>query len=174
MLGPDRWDDDVQVPAPIWAQDALDHHPDPFTPKHLREAAAAVIQDEDPARQGVVMDPGDQREGESDGDFFHRLEDEHDVDAYFIIVPMQTKVLGTIFEGGMLERDFHYGQNPTVLLFLEQGFARREDGGTYTFTAKGKRTRYLESLAERAHHVHFWETFEELIDAVLTWALVDT
>lgn len=119
------------------------------------------------------MDPDDQRDDESDGDFFRRLEDEHDVDAYFIVFPTRTKVLGTIFEGGMLERDFHYGQNPSVLLFLEDGFAKRQAPGTYTFTAKGKRTRYLETLAERAHHVEFWETFEELSDAIVTRALVE-
>lgn len=161
------------MPAPIWARDALDPNPDPFTPKHLREAIASIIEEEDPARQGVVMDPGGQREGEADGEYFHRLEEEHDVDAYFVLVPRRTKVLGTIFEGGMLERDFHYGKNPTVLLFLERGFARHEGSGTYTFTAKGKRTRYLESLAERAHHVHLWETLEDLVDAVVTWALLD-
>lgn len=157
----------------MWAEEALGHAPDEFTPKHLREAAAALIEDEDPSRQGVVMDPDDQEEGESDGDFFHRLETEHDVDAYFIVVPTRTKVLGTVFEGGMLERDFHYGRNPTVLLFLEEGFARHEGQGTYRFKAKGKRTRYLETLAERAHHVHLWETFEELTEAILTWALVE-
>lgn len=173
LLGPNRWDDDVHVPTPIWAQAALEEAPDSFTPKHLREAAAAILEDEDPTRQGVVMDPEAQEEGESDGEFFHRLEDEHDVDAYFVIVPMRTKVLGTVFEGGMLERDFHYGRNPTVLLFLEEGFARNEGDGAYTFIAKGKRTRYLESIAERAHHVHLWETLEGLIDAVLAWAFVD-
>lgn len=73
----------------------------------------------------------------------------------------------------MLERDFHHGHNPSVVLLLEEGFAKRESPGTYTFTAKGKRTRYLETLAERAHHVEFWETFEELSDAIVTRALVD-
>lgn len=163
----------MTVQAPLWAEDVLDSDLDAFTPKHLREALAAHIALEGPVREGVVMDPADQREGESDGDFFHRLEREHDVDAYFIVVPTQTKVLGTIFEGGMLERDFHYDEDPTVLLFLQEGFARDHGGGEYEFTAKGKRTRYLETLAERAHHVAFWDAFEELLDKVLTWATLD-
>lgn len=150
--------------------DALDETPDPFTPKHLREALAALIEEEYPDRQGVVMDPDDQGKDESDGDFFHRLERQHEVDAYVIVFPTRTKVLGTIFEGGMLERDFHYDEDPTVLLFLQEGFARHEGGGKYTFTAKGKRTRYLETLAERAHHVGFWGSFEELEGKALTWA----
>lgn len=154
--------------------DALDETPDPFTPKDLREALAALIAEEYPGRQGVVMDPGDQGEDESDGDFFHRLEREHEVDAYFIVFPTWTKVLGTIFEGGMLERDFHYDEDPTVLLFLQEGFARYEGAGEYTFTAKGKRTRYLETLAERAHHVAFWDSFEALEEKVLTWAGIDS
>lgn len=173
LLGPDHWDDGVAVPAPLWVREALEEEPDPFSPKHLRQAAASLIEDEAPNRRGIVMDPADQHEGESDGDVFHRLEQEHDVDAYFVIVPMQTKVLGTIFEGGMLERDFHYGMNPSIVLFLEEGFAEDFGGGVYRFTAKGKRTRYLESLAERAHHVHVWDSFEGLIDAVLEWAMAD-
>lgn len=173
LLGPNQWDDDIHVPTPLWVEEALSRRPDPFTPKHLRDAAAALIEAEDPARQGIVMDPDDQRDGESDGEFFNRLEDRARYRRLLHRRPDADEVLGTVFEGGMLERDFHYGHNPKVLLFLEEGFARSEDGGTYTFTAKGKRTRYLVTLAERAHHVHLWETFEELTDRILTWALVD-
>lgn len=38
-----------------------------------------------------------------------------------------------------------------------------------TFTTKGKRTRYLESLAVKAHHVDFWDEPEELVDRVIAW-----
>lgn len=118
------------------------------------------------------MTPDRAKAGEGVADLFRRIEVEEKVDAYFVLVPLRTKVLGTVFEGGMLQRDFHYGRSPRIVLFLERGFAK-EDGGAYTFTVKGKRTRYLESLAEGAEHVLFWDSYEELLDAVATWADVE-
>ena len=118
------------------------------------------------------MTPDQARTGEGPADFFRRLEVEARIDAYFFIVPLRAKVLGTVFEGGMLQRDFHYGRPPRVAMFLQRGFARESKGGL-TFTAKGKRTRYLESLAAEAEHVALWDSFDELLELVGVWAEVD-
>lgn len=59
----------------------------------------------------TVMQPADQLPGEDEADFFARLEAEYAVDAYFVIIPLNAKVLGTICEGGMLVRDFKWGAN---------------------------------------------------------------
>lgn len=132
-----------------------------------------MIEREDPSRRGIVMDPEQQGAKELDGDFFHRLEQENQIDAYFLIIPMRSKVLGTVFEGGMLERDFHYGMSPRLLLFLEEGFAKEGPKGSFQFLSKGARTRYLETLAHRAHHTGIWSQPEALLDMVLEWAFVD-
>lgn len=167
LLGPDQWDGEAPS-APAWLRDPSS----PYQPKDLRVHLARMISEEDGTRRGVVMDPAHQRPDEPPGEFFRRLELEHSVDAYCIIVPHATKVLGTVFEGGMLERDFHYGQNPRILLLLDRRFAV-EHRGVVRFTAEGKRTRYLESLASRAHHVAFWDEPEDLVDLVLEWTFSD-
>jgi hypothetical protein len=48
------------------------------------------------------MDPSGQRPAEDSADFFRRPEVENFEDAYFTVLPARAKVLGTIFEGGML------------------------------------------------------------------------
>lgn len=107
------------------------------------------------------MESEGQCDGETDGAYFHRIEQEHRIGHYFLILPPGCKVLGTVFEGGMLERDFHWGRDPAIVLFLHRSIAQ-VDGGRITFVEQGKRTRYLESVASRAHDVVFWETVEEL------------
>ncbi len=101
------------------------------------------------------MGPNLRRAGELDADLFRRLELEALVDAYFFVFALRAKVLGTVFEGGMLLRDFHLGGHPRIYLFIERGFAALRRDGSVEFTATGKRTRYLESLAAHAKHVDF-------------------
>jgi hypothetical protein len=120
-----------------------------------------------------MMRRQDQAAAEDDADFFGRLEVSEAVDAYFIILPRQAKVLGTVFEGGMLRRDFHYGVRPRIVLFLEAGTAEFDARSRWVFQVPGKRTRYLESLAARAEHVVVWADLDELMDQVLWWASVD-
>jgi len=119
------------------------------------------------------MDPARQRSGEDDADFFRRLEIVEGVDAYFIILPSRAKLLGTIFEGGMLVRDFHYGRAPSLTLFVERPLIAADGRGGFEFVARGKRTRYLRSLVGRAHHVQIWETVEELLASILDRADAD-
>lgn len=169
LLGPDQWDDDFEVEAPTWLLTELkDLGEQGYQPKHMRTYLKRIIE-RDPSRRAVVMDPSGQKPGERDGDFFHRLEIENEVDSYVITVPSNTKVLGTVFEGGMLERDFHYGANPRILLFLQSTYAGRDHHDKIEFVEQGKRTRYLESLADRAHHVGLWEEPEDLMELVLEW-----
>ena len=159
LLGPDEWD---EGPPAWWAPGAGQG------PKRLRLDLKDAL-----GRIGVpcvVMDPSDQLEGEADDAFFHRLETQHHVERYIIIVPPQTKILGTVFEGGMLVRDFHYGRNPEIMCFFHETFAKTDGRGQVTFTDQGKRTRYLESLAAKAHHVGFWADPEELVPMILRWA----
>ena len=172
LLGPDHWDDGHAIETPLWARDV---EPGRFTPKALRlQAAACIARATQGEIQAVVMDPKAQLPDEDDAAFFHRLEVERQTETYFIIVPTRAKVLGTVFEGGMLVRDFQWGRNPRILLFLQEGFAEEDEDGGFTFTEAGKRTRYLESLANNAHHVERWSTFEGLMDAVQEWAEVAT
>jgi len=119
------------------------------------------------------MRPDMRAPSESDADLFRRIEVSSGVDAYFIVLPLRTKVLGTVFEGGMLQRDFHYGRRPRIALFMEEGTARADHQGHWGFLTKGKRTRYLESLADRSEHVGLWADFDDLLDQVLAWAEVD-
>ena len=168
LLGPDQWDDGHTLETPIWAHDV---DPGPFTPKALRlQAAACIARASRGEILGLVMDPKAQRPDEDDAAFFHRLETEHAIETYFIIVPLQTKVLGTVFEGGMLVRDFQWGRTPRIVLFVQDGFAEEDEDGGFVFTEAGKRTRYLESLANRAHHVQKWDTFETRMDVIQEWA----
>jgi hypothetical protein len=83
--------------------------PSPFTPKHLREAAAVKIDAESKGQvKGVIMDPKLQREGEDDATFFHRLEQEHAIETYFFIMPLHCKPLGTTFDvDANRHRDLH-------------------------------------------------------------------
>ena len=111
-----------------------------------------------------------QRPGESDARFFRRLEVENEVDAYFILLPLHAKLYGTVFEGGMLVRDSLFGRDPSIVLFIESGFAEGDAAGGLVFQAKGKRTRYLRDLVAAAEHAEFWQTYEDLMDAVSTWA----
>lgn len=168
LLGPDEWDDGHHPEAPAWlANEVTDFGPKGYQPRHLRLYLQQVL--ERCGQPAVVMQRDLQQKGEADGTFFHRLEKENRVERYIIIVPPRCKVLGTVFEGGMLERDFHYGRNPVIVCLFHSEFAGPESHDRVTFTEKGKRTHYLESLAQRAHHVGFWDEPEELIDAVVAW-----
>jgi hypothetical protein len=118
------------------------------------------------------MDPRDQLPDEDDVEFFERLEGTPGLAAYYFIVPARAKVVGTVFEEGMLRRDFKYGGHPRIVLFIEAQTVKRLDGGTFEFTEKGKRSRYLRSVVRKAEHVEFWETFDDLREAVLQRALI--
>jgi hypothetical protein len=162
------------VPPPLWVEHALGSPAAPFTPKLLRVALGALILQESSGKcRTVVMDPGEQHPGEDESDFFHRLELDWGVDSYFIIVPSGTKVLGTVFEGGMLIRDLHYGKRSTFSLFPQASSVDVRDDGEMVFIEKGKRTQYLKSLARKASHVQPWTDFEDLREAVLSRALID-
>lgn len=167
LLGPNEWDDGYEPPAPVWLRDYLGTIPKVATPKHLRQALSHRISVESAgAWQGVVMSPENQRKGEDDAAFFERLEAEGDVQAYFILVPAQAKILGTIFEGGMLRRDFKWGANPRIVLFVEKGTVAFDEDGNATLTLKGKRTTYLKSLIKVAQHLEEWSTLEEAFDGM--------
>lgn len=172
LLGPDYWDDGFTVAAPPWIESAVGGPVTNFQPKLLRVALAVLIEKGSNGQVGtVVMDPSDQRKGEPDDDFFRRLEVENDVDAYFVIVPARTKVMGTIFEEGMLVRDFHFGRDPFVALFPEASTVKLPDDGSIEFVERGKRTQYLKSVARHAKHVDPWEGLEDLRERVLKRAL---
>ncbi|MDG6969840.1 MAG: hypothetical protein JRN54_01870 [Nitrososphaerota archaeon] len=139
----------------------------------LRKALAIHLERESSGEwHGLVMDPVGQRPGEDDADYFERIEGENNPVAYLFIIPEKAKIIGTVFEEGMLRRDFKYGVKPRIILFLEEGTALALQGGVYEFISKGKRARYLRSLARKAEHVEFWRTFDELRDAVLWRVLV--
>lgn len=163
LLGPDQWDDGA-VPPPHELPELLGER---YTPKSLRTAAARRITAETEGNvRTIVMDSADQRPGEDEADFFHRLEVEHDVDTYLIVVPTRAKVLGTVFEGGMLVRDRQRGLDPRIGFFPQRGYARQALDGTVDFeteAAKGKRTRYLQSVTRAAQHVELWERPEDLL-----------
>ncbi|MDG7006389.1 MAG: hypothetical protein JRM86_05585 [Nitrososphaerota archaeon] len=118
------------------------------------------------------MDPRLQHPGEDDADFFERLEGDPELVAYFFIVPAKAKVVGTVFEEGMLRRDFKYGKLPRIVLFLEAGTVRSLSGGTFEFVEHGKRARYLRSFARKAEHVEIWNSLDDLKEAVLNRALI--
>lgn len=174
LLGPDQWDDDHRPPLPGPVEALLGRSSTPYQPRDLRRAAALLIaKDSDGRRLGFVMDPSEQRPGEDEADFFRRLEVEHLVDAYFIILPDRAKVLGTVFEGGMLVRDFHFGRSPRIVLFAEDSVIKSDGRGAFEFVSKGRRTRYLRSLATRAEHVVVWRGLERLFASILDLADAD-
>lgn len=170
LLGPDHWDDGHEVPWPAWA---TRQSKAAFTPKALRfEMAAAIERESDKLVDAVVMEDALRPHPHAnDADTFRHIEVSRGVDAYFIVVPDRAKVLGTIFEGGMLVRDHQFGRAPRVALFLESSYAEPLDDGDYAF-AKGKRTRYLNSLVDVAEHVQTWRSMGEAVEQVLSWALV--
>lgn len=171
LLGPDQWDDDVNEPWPAWAAGA--DHKRRFTPKDFRlEIKNVVERESEGAVKAVVMDDSLRPVGKKLGDdeLFHHIERYHGVTRYFIVIPSRAKVLGTIFEGGMLVRDFHYGRNPKIVLLIEDAYANPDDEGNYEW-AKGKRTAYLTSLAARAHHVDTWSSLEECLELAVEHAL---
>ncbi len=158
---------------PAWVASLLGPEAHPFTPRTLRKALAVLLDRESSGEwHGLVMDPEGQLSGEDDADYFERIEEEHTPVAYVFVIPEKAKIIGTVFEEGMLRRDFKYGHGPRVLLFLETGTANALPGGVYEFVSKGKRTRYLRSLARKAEHVEFWRTFEDLRDDLLRRVLV--
>ena len=166
LLGPDQWDNGVTVQWPAWASEKQGEE---FTPKHFRlELAAHIDAESEGTVRAVVMDdslrPKDQPEMGND-ELFRFIETTYAVDEYFIIVPADSKVLGTIFEGGMLVRDFHHGQRPKISLFLDERFAVVDDSGGVTFSP-GKRTQYLRDLLKRAHNVLYWNCLEDVLDLV--------
>jgi hypothetical protein len=174
LLGPDHWDDGVDLHAPVWIAPLLGEEPKPFTPKHLRIAAArriALASQGDVV--GLVMDLPRGPE-ETPADAFVRLERERGVAAYFLVFPARAKVLGTVFEGGMLVRDTHRGHRPYVAAFYERSFASEDDEGRVAFdgpAAKGHRTDYLRDVARIARHNAFWDSYEELLDLIEVRAL---
>jgi hypothetical protein len=114
----------------------------PFNPKLLRLALAKLIHQESAGRvAGLVMDPAYQRPEESDSDFFRRLELENRVESYIVIVPSRAKLLGTLFEGGMLIRDFHHGDHPRIAFYPESSMVKISMAGSVEFVEKGNRTR---------------------------------
>ncbi len=168
LLGPDQWDDAVEVAPPAWATSLLGPGAHPFTPHNLRKALAIHLERESFGEwHGLVMDPEGQKPGEDDADYFERIEAENNPVAYLFIIPEKAKIIGTVFEEGMLRRDFKYGIKPRILLFLEEGTALAFPSGAFEFVSKGKRARYLRSLARKAEHVEFWRTFDELRDTLL-------
>ncbi len=50
--------------------------------------------------------------------------------------------------------------------------ASQSHENSYDVIIRGKRTRYLKSLARKAEHVEFWHSLEELRESVLQHALV--
>lgn len=171
FLGPDYWDDGVVVPAPVWVKRYLGAISDPFTPKDLRRCAAEhLVRASGGEVRGVIMDPKEQQEGEDDLAFFQRLEQEHDIQAYFIVLPLGAKIHGTFWEGAMLSRDKLRGENPRIALFIQDGFAREDDDGVIHFdtpAAKGKRLPYLTAFVNKyVNHVELWTSFEGLVDLI--------
>lgn len=143
-----------------------------FQPKTLRIALGILIEKESGGNcKAIVMDPSDQQPGESDIDFFRRLEIENSVDSYFIVVPARTKILGTTFGEGILARDFQLGRAPYVALFPEMSTVRELANGDVEFTEKGKRTRYLKALARKSRHVEPWDGLEDLRDLAVARAM---
>jgi hypothetical protein len=173
-LGPNEWDDGVTVLAPLWVESILGGLPSPFTPKHIREAAAIKIEAESRGNvRAIIMDPKDQHPGEDDATFFQRLEKEHNIETYFFVMPLNCKPHGLTFEAGMIQRDFQWGRNPAVLLFVQEGVADVDDKENWNFKEKGHRTRYLSSFAGLAHNVQPWKNIEIVVDDIVSWALVE-
>lgn len=161
------------VDPPPWATPLLGPAAVRFEPHTLRLALSLLLERESEGRcRGIVMDPRLQRPGEDDDDFFERLESDPELTAYFFIVPTKAKVVGTVFEEGMLRRDFKYGKRPRIFLFLESGTVRCLPGGSFEFVEKGKRARYLRSFARKAEHVEIWNSLDDMKEAVLNRALV--
>lgn len=143
--------------------------PSPPTPNDLRAGLATQISKatKDNVR-GVVMTC---RPGEDFVDCFHRIETEHAIEDYFFIIPPDTKMHGTEWEGGMLTRDFKYGRYSKITLFLHEDLATTsDDGARVPAFQKGQRTRYLESLVKLAQSVRWWRDYEHLADQVVMHA----
>lgn len=160
----------MSVEWPAWA---TSRQAGAFTPKSFRQELAAHIHTESEGTvRGIVMDdslrPKDQP-GMTNDELFHHIETAYRIEEYFVIVPADAKVLGTIFEGGMLVRDFHHGRRPKIVLFLDERFATMDDAGTVTF-AEGKRTQYLRDLLKRAHNTRYWNCLEDALDQVIEQA----
>lgn len=173
LLGPDQWDDNVDVAPPAWVTALLGPEASPFQPHSLRLVLSALLERESRGTcRGIVMDARDQLPDEDEVDFFERLERTPGLAAYYFIVPARAKVIGTVFEEAMLRRDFKYGVRPRIVLFLEAQTVKRLEGGAFEFTEKGKRARYLRSVLRKAEHVELWETFDDLREAVLQRALI--
>ncbi len=174
LLGPDQWDGEATPALTPRISALIAGPPAALTPHRLRLALrAAIAKESGGSRAGIVMERQDQAPGEDDAEFFRRLELAEAVDSYFVILPARAKVIGTVFEGGMLRRDFHHGLHPRIVLFLEKGVAFEKAGGRWEFQVKGKRTRYLESLAARATHVAIWVDLDDLLEQVLQRARFD-
>jgi len=147
---------------------------EPYSPRHLRSVAAELIARESAGlRYGFLMETAGQRHDEDDAGFFRRLELDNRVDAYFVILPARAKVLGTVFEGGLLVRDFHFGRDPRIVLFVEARLLDSGFDGRFEFVAKGKRTRYLRSLVARAQSVIRWADVEGLFESIVAWSRTD-
>jgi hypothetical protein len=174
LLGPDEWAERTGRVAPTWVSSELGGPITEYTPKTLRLALAAAIERESGGKcSAIVMDRALQHDGEDDADFFQRLEIEHRPDSYFFVFPAGAKILGIVFEAGMLVRDFAHGQSPQMVMFAERPIVMTGANGSVEFRERGNRTRYLRSVARRAKHLQIWESTEDLREVVLQRALID-
>ncbi len=168
LLGPDQWVDGHKPHPGDDIRRTLERLGlSDYTPNALRRLAAERIQSATAdAVRGLIMDAEDQLPGEDPATFFERLEDQYAVDHYFLIVPRHAKMHGTVWEGSALRRDHKYGRHPHLVLFLESGTLRGSDAQGYTFTMKGQRTRYLESLLAMGGPVEFWSNATALLAGI--------
>jgi hypothetical protein len=174
LLGPDEWAEGKARAAPAWIAAELGGPITDYTPKTLRLALAAAIERESGGKcSAIVMDPSLQHEGEDEADFFGRLETENQFDSYFFILPAGAKILGLVFEAGMLVRDFAHGQSPPLVMFAERPTVKAGANGSIEFRERGNRTRYLRSVARRAKHFQIWDSTDDLREVVLQRALID-
>lgn len=85
LLGPDQFQSRSRPAG--WPQGK--------TPHQVRQLLARMVaEDSGGLLRGVVMDPTEQREGEDDADFFARIEREHRLRWYYLVVPKGCKLVG--------------------------------------------------------------------------------
>lgn len=158
--GPDDWEDDGRDHGPPLGRGVPTDSGEPFTPRTLREALSARIEGADPE------EPVEVRAADTVPE---------DPQRRFIIAPTDAMAFAALEpseDDGTTPPTPSPGEDPKHVLFLEHGFTHWAGPGLYRFVEPGPNDEGLRRLAARADHVHFWDAFEPLSDAVVEWALL--
>ncbi len=160
LEGPDAWQPGGRNRGPPLGRGVPTESGEPFTPRTLREALLARIEGADP-EEPVRVQPAD--------------EVPEQPERRFLVVPTEAMAFAALkasADDATSPPAATPGQDPHQIVFLEHGFTHWAGPGLYRFVEPGPHDEGLRRLAERADHVHFWDAFEPLSDAVVEWALL--